>query len=140
MHQFEFAVLDCVDVALGPLDLVFERGVFLVLARLELLRLVFGDLRALAVRLYLEAFALDLDLRGAGLVVLERALRRIEFLLQGGFFRGHGIDLVEKGLQPLIALLQEEKFLQNFHHCVPSRCPPPPRPARSAPELSNPRP
>ena len=54
LHQFEFAVLDRVDVALGALDLVFECGVFLVLASLELLRLIFGDLRALAVRLDLE--------------------------------------------------------------------------------------
>ena len=140
LHQFEFAVLDRVDVALGPLDLVFERGVFLVLASLELLGLVFGDLGPLAVRLDLEPLSLHFDLRGAGFVVLERALRRIEFPLQRGFLRGHGIDLVEKGLQPLIALLQEEKFLQDFHHCDPSRCPPPRRPARSALELSNPRP
>ena len=43
-------------------------------------------------------------------------LRTGELLLQKRFFARHGIDFVEKGLQPLVSLLQEEKFLQNFHH------------------------
>ena len=109
---------------------MLERGVFLVLARLELLGLVFGDLGALGLRLDLESLALDFDLRGARSVVFQRALRRLEFLLQCGLLSGYGVDLVKEGLQTLVALLQEKKFLQNFHHAASSRLSNPVRPAR----------
>ena len=101
---------------LGPLDFVLQRGVFLVLARLQLLGAVFGDLRAFGVRLNLKALALHLDFFGAGFVAFQLVLRTGELLLQKRFFARHGINFVEKGLQPLVSLLQEEKFLQNFHH------------------------
>ena len=101
---------------LGPLDFVLQRGVFLVFARLQLLGAVFGDLRAFGVRLNLKTLALHLDFFGAGFVAFQLVLRAGELLLQKRFFARHGINFVEKGLQPLVSLLQEEKFLQNFHH------------------------
>ena len=116
LHQFEFTILDDNNVLLGPLDLVLQRGVFLVLAGLQLLGAVFGDLPAFGVRLDLKALALHLDFFGAGFVAFQLVLRTGELLLQKRFFARHGMNFVEKSLQPLVSLLQEEKFLQNFHH------------------------
>ena len=64
-HQNDFRVLDLEDDFLGHLDLVGERLVFLVLARLQLLVGVFLDLRFLGLNFQVALLAFGFDLLDA---------------------------------------------------------------------------
>jgi len=73
-HQDYFCVFDFEDDFLGHLDLVGERLVFLVLARLQLLVQIFFDLRLLRLNFEVALFALGFDLFDAGLGGFQRGL------------------------------------------------------------------
>ena len=93
-----------------------QGGEFLVLAGLELLVLVAGDLVLLGLHLDLEFLAIDLDLPLTCAGCLEAVVGGLEFAVARGFLGGEGGNLGQDGLQLLVAVLEDEEFFDVGAH------------------------
>ena len=110
LHKNKFPVLDVDDDLLGHLDLVSQGGEFLVLAGLELLVLVAGDLVLLGLHLDLELLAFNLDLPLPCACCLEAVIGGLEFTVAGRLLCRERGDFCEDGPEFLVAVLKGEEF------------------------------
>src|SRR5208283_5959636 len=102
---------------LARVNLVGQRAVFLVLARLQLLVGVAFDLLLLRFDIEFEPFAVGLDLSGARLEGFELALgggglgaKTFAFGAEMGEFSLHATNF-------LVAVLQQQQLLNRLQHC-----------------------
>ena len=114
LHQSDFLILDLGDVRLAGVNFVGKGLVFLVLARLQLLVGVLGDLGLFGFHVEFEPFPVGFDLPHPLLARLQIGLRARSLVLEGLPF---GFDVSEFRLQPAdftVAILQNEEFLNGF--------------------------
>ena len=116
LHEQKFAVLDLDNQLFGDLDLVAQGGKLLVLAGLQLLVAVAGDLVLLGLHLHFQLLALDLDLLLAGARRLKPVVSRFQFPVACGLLGGKCGDLGQDGSQLLVAVLEREQLLDFREH------------------------